>query len=85
MFNRVEVMEKTSLTLRVEKDLREAFLSECRSRDCSASQTLRGFMREFVEIRKPNELTRKTLLKSSRGQELHKARDLDDLFGQLKS
>lgn len=78
-------MEKTSLTLRVEKDLREAFLSECKARDCSASQTLRGFMRQFVEIRRPNELTRKTLLKSSRGEEVDKAIDLDNLFEQLRS
>jgi hypothetical protein len=78
-------MEKASLTLRLEKDLREAFLSECRSRDCSASQTLRGFMRDFVEIRRPNELTRKTLLKSSRGEGVHKAGDLNDLFEQLRS
>lgn len=42
-------------------------------------------MRQFVEIRRPNELTRKTLLKSSRGKEVQKAIDLDNLFEQLRS
>ena len=31
----------------------------------------------------PNKLTRKTLLKSSRGGEVHRAKDAQDLFDQL--
>jgi DNA-damage-inducible protein J len=31
----------------------------------------------------PNKLTRETLRKSARGEEVHKAKDADDLFDQL--
>lgn len=76
-------MEKTSLTLRVERDLRDAFISECKARDCTASQMVRGFMRQLVALHTPNELTKKTLLRSSKGKGVYKAKDLDDLFEQL--
>jgi DNA-damage-inducible protein J len=32
---------------------------------------------------KPNKLTRETLRKSARGEEVHRAKDADDLFNQL--
>ena len=35
------------------------------------------------ELRSPNKLTVETLAKSERGEDLHPARDADDLFGQL--
>jgi DNA-damage-inducible protein J len=35
------------------------------------------------EMRVPNKLTTETLAKSERGEELHQAKDADDLFRQL--
>ena len=35
------------------------------------------------EMRAPNKLTARTLAKSERGEEVHHARDADDLFKQL--
>ncbi|MDR2091886.1 MAG: type II toxin-antitoxin system RelB/DinJ family antitoxin [Azoarcus sp.] len=35
------------------------------------------------EMRVPNELTAETLAKSERGEDIHHARDADDLFDQL--
>ena len=35
------------------------------------------------EMRVPNKLTAETLAKSERGDDVHHARDADDLFGQL--
>jgi len=38
-----------------------------------------------LSTEEPNELTRITLEKADRGEELHRAKDLDDLMAQLKS
>jgi DNA-damage-inducible protein J len=35
------------------------------------------------EMRVPNKLTADTLAKSERGEDVHSAKDADDLFGQL--
>jgi DNA-damage-inducible protein J len=35
------------------------------------------------DMRIPNALTAETLAKSERGDDVHKAKDADDLFGQL--
>jgi len=35
------------------------------------------------EMRIPNKLTTETLAKSERGEDIHHAKDADDLFGQL--
>lgn len=35
------------------------------------------------EMRVPNELTEKTLAKSERGEDVHHAKDANDLFNQL--
>ncbi len=35
------------------------------------------------EMRTPNKVTAKTLAKSERGEDVHHAKDADDLFGQL--
>jgi len=37
------------LRIRIDKDLREAFVGACRGHDLAASQVLREFMRTFVE------------------------------------
>lgn len=35
------------------------------------------------EMRVPNELTTETLARSERGEDIHHAKDIDDLLGQL--
>ena len=42
-------MKDVGLRIRVQRDLREAFLEVCRAQDKPAAQVLREFMREYVE------------------------------------
>jgi hypothetical protein len=42
-------MKESGLRIRVENDLREAFLSTCKREDLTAAQVLRAFMRSYVE------------------------------------
>ena len=42
-------MKDVGLRIRVQRDLREAFLEVCRAQDKPASQVLREFMREYVQ------------------------------------
>ena len=44
-------MKESGLRIRVENDLREAFLTTCKSEDLTAAQVLRAFMRSYVEHR----------------------------------
>lgn len=41
-------MKDTGLRIRIERELREKFLTTCRELDRPAAQVLREFMREFV-------------------------------------
>ena len=47
----VHVMKESGLRIRVENDLREAFLTTCKRADLTAAQVLRAFMRSYVEQR----------------------------------
>jgi hypothetical protein len=42
-------MKDAGLRIRVQRDLREAFLEVCRAQDKPAAQVLREFMRVYVE------------------------------------
>lgn len=42
-------MKDVGLRIRVQRDLREAFLAACRSQDKPAAQVIREFMRNYVE------------------------------------
>jgi hypothetical protein len=42
-------MKESGLRIRVENELREAFLIACKREDLTAAQVLRGFMRSYVE------------------------------------
>lgn len=42
-------LKDSGLRIRVEKDLREAFVQACRAQDRHASDVLRDFMRAFTE------------------------------------
>jgi hypothetical protein len=41
-------MKDAGMRIRVEPELREAFVSACREQDLPAAQVLRGFMKEYV-------------------------------------
>ena len=45
------MMKESGLRIRVENDLREAFLNTCKRADLTAAQVLRAFMRSYVEER----------------------------------
>lgn len=42
-------LKDSGMRIRVEKDLREAFVQACRAQDRHASDVLRDFMRTFTE------------------------------------
>lgn len=42
-------MKSAGFRIRVEPDLREAFVDACQANDQSAAQVLRSFMRRYVE------------------------------------
>ncbi|KZE31450.1 plasmid-related protein [Burkholderia multivorans] len=42
-------IKDSGMRIRVEKDLREAFVQACRAQDRHASDVLRDFMRAFTE------------------------------------
>lgn len=42
-------MKDVGLRIRVQRDLREAFLEACRAQDKPAAQVLREFMREYIQ------------------------------------
>lgn len=42
-------MKDVGLRIRVQRDLREAFLTACRNEDKPAAQVLREFMRNYVQ------------------------------------
>lgn len=42
-------MKDVGLRIRVQRDLRDAFLAACRKEDKPAAQVLREFMRSYIE------------------------------------
>lgn len=45
-------IKDSGMRIRVEKDLREAFVQACRAQDRAAADVLRDFMRAFTEKQK---------------------------------
>lgn len=41
-------MKEAGMRIRIDPELREAFITACRGQDMPAAQVLRGFMREYV-------------------------------------
>lgn len=74
-------MKDVGFRIRVQRDLREAFLEVCRAQDKPAAQVLREFMRAYVEkskisqdqtllVESADEAEEKTKRKSAGGGEL---------------
>ena len=45
----------SGMRIRVEKELREAFVQSCRAQDLRAADVLRDFMRAFTERQQPGQ------------------------------
>lgn len=77
-------MKSEVMTFKVEKELKEAFKAVAQRNDRPAAQVIREFMREYISMnRKHNALTLETMLKSERGEDLHTAKNFEDLIKQL--
>lgn len=72
------------ITAKVESELKNAFMAIAESKDRPASQILRELIRVYVESNEvPNALTRKTMQKTLRGEDVYSAKNAADLFRQL--
>jgi predicted DNA-binding protein len=72
------------MSIKMEPELRERFLSVAAERHRPAAQIIRELMRLYiVESETPNELTAQTLRKSRKGEEVIEASDLTDMLEQL--
>lgn len=47
-------MKDVGLRIRVQRDLRDAFMAACRAEDKPAAQVLREFMRAYVQAHPPD-------------------------------
>ncbi|MCK4710542.1 MAG: type II toxin-antitoxin system RelB/DinJ family antitoxin [Gammaproteobacteria bacterium] len=74
-------MTDTVIRAKVDPDLKEAFYAFCKERDITPSQAIRAYMRNVVKI--PNNETLATLKRSEAGEDIHKAKNAEDLFDQL--
>jgi len=77
-------MKTDVMTFKVETELKENFKAVAACNDRPAAQVIRELMREYVSKNKePNALTLETMRKSERGEDLHTAKDINDLYKQL--
>lgn len=53
----------SQLPVRVEQDLKQSFISACKSQDSTASQELRKFMREYVKKHNQPDMFKTTIKK----------------------
>lgn len=56
-YSRPMSSKDSGVRIRVEKELREAFVRACRAQDRSASEVLRDFMRSFAETNRVDQRT----------------------------
>ena len=77
-------MKAQVMTLKVEPELKQAFQAVAQRNHRPASQVMRELMRDYISVNKePNEVTIETMKKSERGEDIHTAKDFDDLCKQL--
>ncbi|KAF3982405.1 MAG: addiction module antitoxin [Methylococcales symbiont of Hymedesmia sp. n. MRB-2018] len=76
-------MVDTVIRAKVDPTLKDAFYSVCKNNDITPSQAIRRFMKNTVSNIEPNPLTVEILTNSQRGDDVHQAKDIDDLFNQL--
>jgi predicted DNA-binding protein len=72
------------MSIEMEPELRERFLSVAADRHRPAAQITRELMRLYIaQSETPNALTAQTLRKSRKGEEVIEAPDLTDMLEQL--
>lgn len=84
-------MQKNAIIhTRINADLKAGAEHILESIGISSSEAIRLFYKQIelhngipFDVRIPNKLTTETLHKSEHGEEVHQARDANDLFGQL--
>ena len=84
-------MSKTTVIhTRINADLKAGAENILDSIGISVSEAIRLFYRQIelhhgipFDVKIPNKLTTQTLCKSERGEDVHSAKDADDLFDQL--
>jgi len=82
--------KSTVIHARIDAELKHSAEKALERIGLSASEAIRLFYRQIemhqgipFELRVPNELTSETLDKSERGEDVHQAKDTEDLFKQL--
>lgn len=74
---------------RISADIKEQATAVLDDLGLSVSDLMRSYLTRVAKEGaipfdlNPNKLTRETLRKSARGEEVHKAKDVEDLFDQL--
>ena len=82
--------KSTVMHTRIDADLKDGAERILDSIGISASEAIRLFYRQIelhqgipFDVKIPNKLTAETLRKSEQGEDVHRAKDADDLFDQL--
>ncbi len=83
-------MKTTVIHTRIDADLKVGAENVLKQLGLSSSEAVRMFYRQIelnqgipFDVKIPNKLTAETLEKSERGEDVHQAKDADDLFDQL--
>jgi len=83
-------MKTAVIHTRIDADLKADAESILEKIGLSSSEAVRLFYRQIelnqgipFDVRIPNKLTAQTLEKSAHGEDVHSAKDVDDLFDQL--
>jgi DNA-damage-inducible protein J len=85
-------MTKTAVVhARIDADLKAGAETILKQIGVSSAEAIRMFYRQIemnngipFDVKIPNKLTRETLAKSEKGNDIHHAKDAEDLFQQLE-
>ena len=76
--------KEVQMSIKMESDLRDEFMTVAANRHRPAAQIIRDLMRLYIaESKTPNVLTAETLRKSDKGEDVFYASNMSDLFKQL--
>ncbi len=76
--------KEVQMSIKMEAELRDEFMAAAASMHRPAAQIVRDLMRSFLARQEiPNAETIATMQAVDKGEDLHRAKDADDLFRQL--
>ena len=82
--SRAHMAKNVQMSIKMEPELRDRFLSVAAERHRPAAQIIRDLMRLYIaESESPNALTAQTLRRSREGDDIIEASDLTDMLKQL--